>query len=73
MEETYILNYINYIVNSEWRISTPRFASTPQRRNENIQYFISLNGNRTYNLSVIQLHTDASALRLASNLQNLAG
>ena len=35
-----------------WRNSTPRFASTPERRNENInlhKYFISTSGDRTQN------------------------
>ena len=34
----------------EWRDSTLRFDSTPERRNKNIKYFISSIGNRTYNL-----------------------
>ena len=37
-----------------WRNSTPRFDSTPERRNENIIYSISSNGNRTHNLSRLQ-------------------
>ena len=31
-----------------WRKSTPRIASTPDRRNENIKYFIYLNENIKY-------------------------
>ena len=39
--------------------STPRFASTPERRNENInvnKYFISSSGDRTHNQSILQSH-----------------
>ena len=39
----------------EWQNSTLRFASTPERRNENInvnKYFISSSGDRTHNQSV---------------------
>ena len=44
-----------------------RFASTPERRNENInlsKYFISSSGDRTHNQSVL---LRAAAPRLASN------
>ena len=43
----------------EWQNSTPRFASTPKRRNGNInlsKYLISSNGDRTHNQSVLQSH-----------------
>ena len=39
----------------EWRNPTQLFASTPERRNENInlnKYFISSNGDRTHNQSI---------------------
>ena len=41
----------------EWQNSTPRFASSPERRKGNInlnKYFISSSGDRTHNLSVLQ-------------------
>ena len=46
---------------SKYRVqnSTPRFASTPERRNGNInvsKYFISSNGDRTHNQLVLQSH-----------------
>ena len=48
----------------EWRNSTPRFASTPERRHENVKYFISSSGNRIHNLSrlhmFVLLHHDWS-------------
>ena len=43
----------------EWRNSTPRFASTPERTNENInvnKYFTSSSGYRTHNQSILQSH-----------------
>ena len=44
----------------EWQNSTPRFASTPERRNGNIhglsKYFISSSGDRTHNQSILQSH-----------------
>ena len=43
----------------EWQNSTPRLASTPERRNGNIhlsKYFISSSGDRTHNQSVLQSH-----------------
>ena len=43
----------------EWRSSTPRFVSTPERRNGTInlsKYFISSSGDRTHNQSVLQSH-----------------
>ena len=39
----------------EWWNSSPRFASTPERRNEN-KYFTSSSGDRTHNQSVLQSH-----------------
>ena len=33
----------------EWRNSLPRFASLPDRVNENIKYFFFSSGNRTHN------------------------
>ena len=44
---------------AEWRNSTSRFASTPERRNKNIivnKYFISSSGDRTHNQSILQSH-----------------
>ena len=41
----------------EWQNSTPRLASTPERRNGNknlSKYFISSRGDRTHNQSVLQ-------------------
>ena len=35
----------------EWRKSTPRSASTPERRNKNIKYFSFTCGNQTHDLS----------------------
>ena len=43
----------------EWQNSTPHLASTPERRNGNInlsKYFISSSGIRTHNQSVLQSH-----------------
>ena len=43
----------------EWWNSTPRFASTPERRNGNMnlnKYLISWSGDRTYNQSRLQSH-----------------
>ena len=43
----------------EWQNSTPRLASTPGRRNRNInlsKYFISWSGDRTHNQSILQSH-----------------
>ena len=43
----------------EWQNSTPSFASTPERRNGNInlsKYFISSSGDRIQNQSVLQSH-----------------
>ena len=55
-----------------WRNSTPLFAWTLDRRNENIKYFISSRENRTHNLSRLQSHACAPAPRLAvSNFHNL--
>ena len=41
----------------EWRNSTPRFASTPERTNKNInvnKYFTSSSGYRTHSQSILQ-------------------
>ena len=40
----------------EWRNSTPRFASKPERKNENINDSIYSSENRTHNLSRLQSH-----------------
>ena len=43
----------------EWQNSTPLFASTPERRNNNInlsKYFISSSGDQTHYQSVLQSH-----------------
>ena len=43
----------------KWQNSTPRLASTPERRNGNInlsKHFISSSGDRTHNQSVLQSH-----------------
>ena len=50
----------------EQRNSTPRLASTPGRRNENIKYFTSSSENKTHNLLRLQSHAYASASQLAS-------
>ena len=42
-----------------WWKSMPRFSSTPERRNGNInvnKYFIFSSGNRTHNQSILQSH-----------------
>ena len=52
------------IVSVSMGISMPRFASISERRNENIQYFISSSGNRTHNLSRLQSHACAYAPQL---------
>ena len=47
------------VLRVEWQNSTPRVASTPERRNGNInssKYFISSSGDRTHNQSVLQSH-----------------
>ena len=48
----------------KWQNSTPRFASTPERRNENIKYFISWNENRTRNLLSLQSQSCAHVPRM---------
>ena len=43
----------------KWPNLTPRFASTPERRNGTInlnKYFISLSGDRTHIMSILQSH-----------------
>ena len=43
----------------EYWYSTSHFVSTPERRNKNInlnKYFISSNGDRTHNQSILQTH-----------------
>ena len=50
----FIVNYIFL-----WQNSTPRFASTSKRRNENInlnKYFTSSSGDWTRNQSILQSH-----------------
>ena len=47
-----------------WRNSKPRFASIPERRNENI-YLISPSGDPSHRQSCLQSHTCAPAPRLA--------
>ena len=53
-----------------WRVKrrnlSPRFASTTERKNENIQYFMFLSGNRTPNLLRLRSHVCAPAPCLAS-------
>ena len=44
----------------EWRNSTPRFASTPERRNDNLnvnKYLSSSFEDRTHNQSILQSHS----------------
>ena len=67
LKSTFLLFLIVYV---EWQNSTPRFASTVERRNGNInlsKYFISSSRDRTHHQSVLQSHFCAAAPRLASN------
>ena len=46
-----------FMLSARVRNSTPRFASTPEPRNENInvnKYYIFSSGNRTYNQLILQ-------------------
>ena len=52
-------------LHTEWRNISPRFVSTPKRRNKNIKYFISPSGNGTHSLSCLQSHACAPAPQLA--------
>ena len=47
-----------------------RFASTSERTNENINYYIYSSGNRTHNLSRLQTHACSPAPRPALNHTN---
>ena len=51
----------------EWWNSTPHFALIPERRNENIKYFISLNVIRTHSRLRFQSHSCAPQNRSKLN------
>ena len=51
----------------EWQNSTPRFASTPERRNGNInlnEYLISSGGDRIHKQLVLQSHCTTTGLNV---------
>ena len=51
----------------ELRNSTPRFASTPAQKNENMKYFISSSRHRTHNLLRLHSHVLDVNLNISIN------
>ena len=55
----------------EWQNSTPRFTSTPERRNENIKkifHLLDVGGDRTHNQSIFPVTLCAPEPRMASGM-----
>ena len=66
-EDILFIKKLPFPVFRSCRKSTPYCTSLPERRNGNIQYFSSSNGNRTHNLSHLQPYAYTPAPRLDKN------